>query len=283
MATKLKSLASTVHEVAQKGFGKGTNELYDRARPSFPHTAIDKIWQALPARTAPLNILEMGCGTGLFTRSLLSHPQFAQHTGTLLATDPSEGMRSVFMQRTHDPRVRCEEGTFDSLPAEDGWADLVVAAQAWHWCPDHDKALTEIHRVLRPSGVLCLIWNMEDRTASPWVASLRDTYEPYEQGTPQFRLGLWRATFQSEAYKKYFEPEKEDEVEHIVPTTREGVVNRVFSKSYMTALKGEEREEVRRKLEAIADKGEGRKWIDEKQGVFEWPYKTYVLTCKLKQ
>lgn len=58
MATKLKQLASTVHDMAQKGFGKGTNELYDKARPSFPHTAIDKIWQALPTRSAPLNIVE---------------------------------------------------------------------------------------------------------------------------------------------------------------------------------------------------------------------------------
>ncbi|KZT52479.1 S-adenosyl-L-methionine-dependent methyltransferase [Calocera cornea HHB12733] len=282
MATTLKNAASKVHEIAQKGFGKGTNELYDRARPSFPHSAIDKIWQALPSTTAPLNIVEMGCGTGLFTRSLLSHPQFAQHTGTLLATDPSEGMRSVFVQRTTDPRVRCEEGTFDHLPAEDSSADLVVAAQAWHWCPDHDKALTEIHRVLRPSGVLALIWNLEDRDGAAWVAQLRDTYEPFELGTPQFRLGLWRTTFEAEAYARWFAKEREDEVEHIVPTTREGVVNRVFSKSYMTALQGREREEITRRIEEVVDRGEGRKWIDEKQGVFEWPYKTCIITCKLK-
>ncbi|EJU05499.1 S-adenosyl-L-methionine-dependent methyltransferase [Dacryopinax primogenitus] len=283
MAATLKHLGSEVHEVAQRGFGKGTNEHYDFARPNFPVTAIEKIWEQLPKKDGPLNIVDrMGCGTGLFTRSLLAHPEFSKHTGALLATDPSEGMRSVFTQRlAHDPRVRCEEGTFDRLPVEDGWADLVVAAQAWHWCPDHDKALTEIHRILRPTGLLALIWNLEDRDTA-WVGQLRDAYEPFELGTPQFRLGLWRTTFQCEAYKKWFESEKEGDVDHLVPTTREGVVNRVFSKSYMTGVQGHEREEVTKKLEEIVDRGEGKQWVDKEKGVFNWPYRTYVITCKLK-
>lgn len=36
-------------------------------------------------------------------------------------------------------------------------------AQAFHWCPDHESALKEFARVLKPDGVVVLTWNLEDR------------------------------------------------------------------------------------------------------------------------
>ena len=45
------------------------------------------------------------------------------------AYDPSSGMRTVFAEKTKDDRVTITEGTFDSVDAEDGWADLIVVAQ----------------------------------------------------------------------------------------------------------------------------------------------------------
>ena len=40
--------------------------------------------------------------------------------------------------------------------AEHGW-------QAFHWCPDYEKAAQEFARVLKPQGTLAFIWNLEDR------------------------------------------------------------------------------------------------------------------------
>jgi len=281
--SKIRTMASKVHSMAVKGFGAGTNELYDKARPTFPQPALDALYASLPHRTSPLNILEMGCGTGLFTRALFANDSFRQHTGSLLATDPSEGMRKVFAERlAHEPRVSCAEGTFDTLPAKDGWADLVVAAQAWHWCPDHDAALTEIRRVLKPDGVFALIWNLEDRDAAEWVAKLRDAYEPYDEGTPQFRLNLWRTTFDCATYKQHFQPQEEPTFEWIVQTTKEGVVNRVLSKSYIAVLPAEEQKKVISATQAIVDGATDRKWIDKENGVFEYPYKTYLVIMRQK-
>jgi len=281
--SKIRTMVSHVHSMAAKGFAAGTNELYDRARPTFPQPAIDALYASLPSRTAPLNILEMGCGTGLFTRSLLANAHFSARTGSLLATDPSEGMLAVFKERlANDSRVSCAEGTFDRLPAKDGWADLVVAAQAWHWCPNHDAALTEIRRALKPDGVFAVIWNMEDRDAARWVSKLRDVYEPYDEGTPQFRLMLWRDTFECATYKAHFLPPEEPTFPWIIQTTKEGVVDRVLTKSYIATLPEDEKKKVMRQVEAIVDEGTDRVWIDREKGVFEYPYKTYLVIMKQK-
>ena len=99
----------------------------------------------------------LGAGTGLFTRSLLSHPTFGVAVRELQAVEPSQGMREVFQERTRDDRVSVREGSFEHTGSPDGWADLVVVAQAWHWCPDFEKAIVSpVHcpskRGLRQSG-----------------------------------------------------------------------------------------------------------------------------------
>ena len=72
-------------------------------------------------------------------------------------------MREVFTKTIQDERVTAEEGTFNATNVEDGWADLVVIAQAYHWCPDYSKAAEEFSRILKPNGIVALIWNLEDR------------------------------------------------------------------------------------------------------------------------
>src|SRR5690606_20521808 len=49
----------------------------------------------------------------------------------------------------------------------DASADLVTAAQAWHWF-DVEPVTAEVRRVLRPGGVLALLWNTLD-VQIPWV------------------------------------------------------------------------------------------------------------------
>ena len=45
------------------------------------------------------------------------------------------------------------------------WTDIECTRQAFHWCPDHEAAIKEFSRILKPNGVVILIWNLEDRWA----------------------------------------------------------------------------------------------------------------------
>lgn len=61
---------------------------------------------------------------------MLAHPDWKNVIGEIRAIEPSEGMREQFSKTVLDKRVSIADGTFDTTGVEDGWADLVVAAQA---------------------------------------------------------------------------------------------------------------------------------------------------------
>jgi len=50
--------------------------------------------------------------------------------------------------------VEFREGHAETLPVEDGWADVVISNGALNLCPDKLQVLHEMHRVLRPGGRL---------------------------------------------------------------------------------------------------------------------------------
>ena len=119
-----------------------------------------------------------------------------------------------------------------------------------------------------------------NRDGAQWVAQLRDLYEQHEKGTPQFRLNLWRQLFETEAYKSFFLPPEEKEWAYTLTTNLDRVVDRVCSKSYIAVLSEKEKQEVVDNVHGIVKQGEEKKWIDEKQGLFEYPYKVLVVTMR---
>ena len=61
-------------------------------------------------------------------------------------------------------------GSSDRIPLPDSSADAVLIAQAFHWM-DEASAYLEIERVLRPSGVMAMVWNHRDHSY-PWIREL---------------------------------------------------------------------------------------------------------------
>ncbi|KAK0239939.1 S-adenosyl-L-methionine-dependent methyltransferase [Armillaria nabsnona] len=266
-----------VHNVAQSGFGSGTNELYDRARPSYQSHALSAIREALKA-SLPFNVVEIGAGTGLFTKAFLKHPEFSGTVKELRAVEPSAGMRDVFIKTVQDDRVSAREGTFDTTNIDDGWADLVVIAQAFHWCQDYDATASELARILKPTGVVAIIWNLPDRKAARWVDQLRDQVEQHEPpGTPQHRHGLWRKIFDTDSYKKAFEPPVDKTWAYTLPCDVSLAVDRATTTSYIQNLPADVKSRVLDDIRAIVERGDDKVWINESEGTFEYPYQTLLV------
>ena len=70
-------------------------------------------------------------------------------------------MRDAFAKTISDDRVTLVNGTFESTGVPDAWADVVIAAQAFHWCLDLSAGLAELNRILKPDGVIVFIWNVD--------------------------------------------------------------------------------------------------------------------------
>ncbi|KJA14644.1 hypothetical protein HYPSUDRAFT_72456 [Hypholoma sublateritium FD-334 SS-4] len=272
---------TAVHEVAQSGFGTGTNELYDRIRPSYQPFSLDYIRESVK-ESGTLNIVEIGAGTGIFTRAILEDPKWTPRIRELKAIEPSEGMRSVFEQKVKDDRISIAEGYFDATGVESGWADLIVIAQAYHWCPDYEKASAEFARILKPDGTLALIWNLEDTDGAKWVAQIREIIEKHEHGAPQFHHGHWRQTFDTVSYQKYFQPHEQKSWNYHTQGTRESVIDREFSKSYIAVLPQDKKATIQDPARKVVDDGAEKVWINESEGIFEYPYKADVLIAYKK-
>lgn len=130
---------------------------YERGRPGYPDEAVRWL-----VGLDPRDVVDLGAGTGKLTRALVG----LGHRVT--AVEPLDEMRAELELAL--PDVHAVAGRAESMPLPNSSADAVTSAQAFHWF-DHDDALPEIGRVLRPSGRLALVWNSrEDR--DPWMARL---------------------------------------------------------------------------------------------------------------
>lgn len=130
---------------------------YAAHRPDYPADAVTALLGERPRR-----VLDLGAGTGLLTGGLLA----AGHE--VVAVDPAAPMLSEL--RARHPQVVTHVGGAEALPLPDGSVDAVVAGQAAHWF-DPEPAAVELRRVLRPGGVVGLVWNTRDEEV-PWVAAL---------------------------------------------------------------------------------------------------------------
>ncbi|KAJ7705360.1 S-adenosyl-L-methionine-dependent methyltransferase [Mycena rosella] len=271
-------MAASVNPIAQAGFGKGTNELYNKARPEYQHQALSHLRHAITS-SGPFNVVEIGAGTGLFTRSLLAHPEWAA-VRALKAVEPSEGMRETFAKYTEDARVVVAEGTFDATGVDDGWADLIIIAQAFHWCVDYEGAAAEFARVLKPRGALALIWNHEERCAAQWLKQFRDRVERDEKGTPHARSGIWRELFATPSYNNFFHTPEEEVFRYETVGSLDGMVSRGLSSSRIAVLSSAEKEMFVKDVKDIVQRGEGKVWIEQEKGTFVYPHRTELVISK---
>ena len=134
-------------------------ERYDRGRPGYPAPAVRWL---VGRETA--TVLELGAGTGKLTTELVAQG-YDVH-----ATEPDPEMLAVLRKRL--PDVPTSESGAEEIPLPDRSVDVVVVGQALHWF-DHDLALPEIARVLRPGGALAAAWNQRNARI-PWVRKLWD-------------------------------------------------------------------------------------------------------------
>jgi SAM-dependent methyltransferase len=219
---------------------------YERGRPGYPEEAVRWL-----VGDEPRDVVDLGAGTGKLTRALaaLGH--------RVTAVEPLDAMRAELEAAV--PGIVAVKGNAESMPLADGAADVVACAQAFHWF-HHAVALPEIGRVLRPGGLLALVWNSRD-DREEWVAELseiigNETVASWDVNAPIDASGL-------------FEPIETAEFHFEQSLDRETLLDLFLSRSYCAKLTPADRDPV---LDAV-----GRLY-DRRAGA-EGVRLAYVTTC----
>ncbi len=139
----------------------GAERVLDLAGPAF---------EAALASIREPHVLDVGSGTGTLAITALERWPALRVTGI----DPSAGMLAV--ARDHAAmrlagragRYATEIAFADRMPFDDGTFDLAVSSFVLQLVPSRVAALREIHRVLRPGGLLAWVaWQRTDRHYAP--------------------------------------------------------------------------------------------------------------------
>lgn len=133
-------------------------------RPTYPVELIDTLRQrAALSPSAGSVIADTGSGTGIFTTLLL--PLAAR----VYAVEPNDAMRAAAEQQLgNTPGFTSIAATAEATTLPDASVNLVTAAQAFHWF-DPAACRREFARILKPGGLIALIWNKRIPDGSPFL------------------------------------------------------------------------------------------------------------------
>jgi ubiquinone/menaquinone biosynthesis C-methylase UbiE len=152
-------------------YGKVFDEVaaeYDRNRPTYPDELVDQACQVAGIGDGD-RVLEIGCGTGQLTRSLVAR---GLH---VTALEPGRNLVALARQNLEDAgAVEFVNARFEDAPLPREHFRAVFSASALHWV-DPTVSWRKIADVLIPGGTLALISYFgleEERTKHDQEASL---------------------------------------------------------------------------------------------------------------
>ncbi|EJD6399734.1 TPA: malonyl-ACP O-methyltransferase BioC [Providencia rettgeri] len=145
----ISSLCREKHKIAA-AFGRAAKN-YDSVASYQQATGEQLLKQltselALMPHSAPLRVLDAGCGTGYFSQKLTAQGY------QVIALDISVGMLDVAEGKCAADHYICAD--IETIPLADQSVDVVFSNLALQWCQDITQALSELYRVTKRGGIV---------------------------------------------------------------------------------------------------------------------------------
>ncbi len=202
----------------------GLAALYAQCRPDYPREAVDFIMTRCGLGPQSL-LVDVGCGTGISSRL------FAQRGVPVVGIEPNADMRARAEAEALPagcPPPVYRDGRAEATGLADDSADVVLAAQAFHWF-EPAAALREFARILKPDGWTVLVWNERDETdpfMAVYGAAVRATRDAAAVEAPRGRAGA------ALLVSPLFEGGERVVFSHTQVVDQDGLLGRAFSASY---------------------------------------------------
>ena len=178
------------------GKAKQVEEMFDSIAPTYDFMnramtlGIDRWWRRVAVRmvgkTHPQHILDVATGTGDFAIDLYRKLQPQQVVGIDLSQGMLDVAREKIARRGLSDAITVQQGDCLALPFEDGSFDAVTVAFGVRNFEHLLQGYKEMHRVLEPDGILCVVelstprnrvvrWFYDLYTLHiiPWMGSLK--------------------------------------------------------------------------------------------------------------
>ena len=214
--------------------GRFSNRVQDyvNGRPGYPDEAVSWLAEIFGLERSA-TIADVGAGTGISAALLLRHG-FA-----VVAVEPNDAMREAAIARLgSDPRFRAVAAPAEATTLDAASIDAVVAAQAFHWF-DRAAFRAECARILKPRGVVTLLWNVRRVDGSP----LATDYEALLREFGTDYLAVRHENVSEDELAQFFDGSFERRVfDNVQRLDREGLRARLLSSSYVPAA-GQKRHE----------------------------------------
>lgn len=173
-----------------------TADDYAKHRPQYPDALYDWIETtcglADKRKTGHLPfVLDVACGTGISSRPLASRGY------RVTGIDANEDM--LVKARMVAAPVTYQRGDAEALGVAAACADLITAAQAFHWF-DANRAIAEFRRALKPDGWVCIYWNL--RATTPLNNAYDQILLTFSDEYRSHMKQLWRNTIAALAERR---------------------------------------------------------------------------------
>lgn len=214
---------------------------YVGGRPGYPDEAVTWLAETF-GLVAPAVIVDAGAGTGI------SAALFLRHGFTVVAVEPNDAMREAAVSTLgNDRRFRAVAATAEATTLPAASCDAVVAAQAFHWF-DRAAFRAECARILRPEGVVALLWNVRCAERSPFAAG----YEALLREFGTDYLAVRHENLSEPELREFFaSPIAHRVLENSQRLDRDGLRARLLSSSYVPAAGHPWHEPMLAALEAL--------------------------------
>jgi SAM-dependent methyltransferase len=179
-----------------------SDRLAARARLHTQYSVSDEGWFEWVARRLGLRegdaVLDIGCGPGWFWHG--AAPLLPERLDLTLA-DQSAGMVREARERCGSLRrwrVTALETDAAALPFADASFDAILAMHMLYHVPDQATAIAEMHRVLKPGGVLAVTTNGANNLHDLYALTTVFGSEPVEPVAAIFGLDIAEARLRAQ-------------------------------------------------------------------------------------
>jgi ubiquinone/menaquinone biosynthesis C-methylase UbiE len=199
------------------------------------------VWDTLTTLPASAKVLELGCGSGALW---MSCPERIPAGWDISVSDFSPGMLDAAWRNlvTLKRGFKFEQIDAQAIPYLDESLDVIIANHMLYHVPDRPKALEEIHRVLKPGGMLVAttVGKNHLKELNAWLkgVSLNTDFEPFsnpfvlENGSEQLQ-----PFFTPIVVKRYEDSLRITEIDPLMAYIRSSIRATLLSEAALQTMK----------------------------------------------